>query len=195
MPARKLTLVALGLLLTLGLAACGGDDGDGGGDPAGDGGGGEGASAPAYAAEVCGAMKDWVTTVQEKSAALGESAAAGDAEAGKDLLVTLLGDISAATGDLVAAVEEAGVPEVDNGEEIAANLADAFRQAQQILDNAREDVEALPSNPAAFQQGAAEIGPTLQEAISSITESLEGSQSDELDRAFEEEEACQSVAG
>lgn len=190
MSRRKLVLVALGLLVTLGLAACGGDDGDSGGD----GGGGGSASAAAYAAEVCGAMKDWVTTVQEKSSALGESAAAGDAEAGKDLLVTLLGDISAATGDLVAAVEDAGVPEVDNGEEIAANLADAFRQAQQILDDAQEDVEALPSDPQAFQQGAAEIGPTLQEAISSITESLEGSQSTELDQAFEEEEACQSVA-
>jgi hypothetical protein len=190
MSVRKLTLVALGALLTLGLSACGGDDGDGGNGSA----GGEGTSASAYAAEVCGAMKDWVSTVQEKSSALGESAAAGDAEEGKELLVTLLGDISDATGDLVGAVEDAGVPDVDNGEEISANLADAFRQAQQILDDAQEDVEALPSDPAAFQQGAAEIGPTLQEAISSITASLEGSQSDELDQAFEEEEACQTVA-
>lgn len=193
MPPRKLTLVALGLLLSLALASCGGDESGEETSANGEGGGGS-ASAEQYAAEVCGAMKDWVSTVQQKSTELGESAAAGDAEAGKDLLVNLLSEISAATGDLVTAVEDAGVPDVDNGEEISANLADAFRQAQQILDEAQADVEDLPSDPQAFQQGAAEIGPTLQEAISSITESLEGSQSDELDQAFEQEEACQSVA-
>ena len=112
MPPRKLVVTALALLLMLGLAACGGDDGDG--EDSGDGGAsGEAVSAEAYAAEVCGAMKDWVDTVQEKSSELGSSAAAGDAEAGKELLSTLLSEISAATGDLVTAVEESGVPDVD----------------------------------------------------------------------------------
>lgn len=191
MPASKLAAVCLSLLLAGGLAACGGDE-DGGGDAA-EGAGGETVSATRYAADVCGAMKEWVTTVQEKSTSMADSFQAGGPEEGKTMLTQLLADMSAATGDLVSAVEDAGIPDVEGGEAVAEDLKDAFTQARQILDDAQDDVRALPNDPAGFQQGAAQLGPTLQEAISGITESLEKPESQELEQAFDEEEACQSA--
>ena len=190
MPAPRTAALGLTLLLAAGLPACGGDDG--GGDEGG-GGSDETVSAEAYAADVCGAMKDWVTGVQEDTQALTENFTSGDPEEGKQALSDLLGEMSSATGDLVTAVEDAGVPDVDGGEEAADSLVSAFEEVQGILEDAQADVEALSTDPQEFSQGAAELGPTLQEALTSVGSSIEEPDSQELQDAFKNEEACSSI--
>jgi hypothetical protein len=193
MPASRTAALGLTLLLTTGLAACGGDDGgDGGGGDEG-GGSGESVSAEAYAAEVCGAMQDWVTGVQERTQALTETFTSNDPAEGKQALSDLLGEMSAQTGDLVTAVEGAGVPDVDGGEEAADSLVTAFENVQGILEDAQQDIEDLPTDPQGFSQGAAELGPTLQEALSGVGSSIEEPDSQELQDAFAKEEACSSI--
>lgn len=192
MAASRIAALGLSFLLAGSLAACGGDDG-GGGDTAEGGGSGDSVSAEAYAADVCGAMQDWVTGIQERTQSLTESFTSGDPQEGKDLLSNLLSEMSAQTGDLVTEVEGAGVPDVDGGEEAADSLVTAFEEVQGILDDAQQDIEDLPTNPQAFQKGAAELGPTLQEALSSVGSSLEEPESEELKEAFEKEEACASI--
>lgn len=191
MPATRIAALGLSLLLAGGLVACGGDD-EGGGD---DGGGGssETVSAETYAADVCGAMQDWVTGIQERTQSLTESFTSGDPQEGKDLLSDLLTQMSEQTGDLISAVEDAGIPDVDGGEEAADSLVTAFEEVQGILDDAEEDIADLPTDPQAFQQGAAELGPTLQQALSGVGESLEEPDSEDLKSAFEKEEACSSI--
>ena len=187
MPATRTAALGLTLLLAGGLAACGGDDDGGGG-----GGSSESVSASAYAADVCGAMQSWMQGIQDRTAELTENMQPGE-EQGKDLLVDLMSDMSSQTGELVSAVEDAGVPDVENGEEAADQLVAAFEETQQILEQAKDDIEALPSDPQAFQQGAAQLGPTLQEALSNVGSSLEIDASQELTDAFESEEACSSI--
>ncbi|MDQ3982874.1 MAG: hypothetical protein M3271_09380 [Actinomycetota bacterium] len=189
MPASRTAALGLTLLLAAGLAACGGDDDDGNGG----GGSSETVSAEAYAADVCGAMQDWVSTIQDQAASIGENIQAGDAQSGKDALSDLLTDMSASTGDLVSAVEDAGVPDVDGGEEAADSLVSAFEDVQGILEDAQQDIEDLPTDPQAFQQGAAELGPTLQEALSGVGSSIEEPDSQELRDAFENEESCAAI--
>lgn len=190
MPGSRIAALGLTLLLAGGAVACGGDDEGGGGDG---GGSSETVSAEAYAADVCGAMQDWITGIQERTQDIGSGLAEGDAEAGKQVLVDLLSEMSSSTGDLVTAVEGAGVPDVDGGEEAADSLVSAFQEVQGILEDAEADVEALPTDPQGFQQGAAELGPTIQEALTSVGESLEEPESQELKDAFENEETCTSV--
>lgn len=189
MPASRTAALGLTLLLAAGLAACGGDDDGNGG-----GGSSETVSAEAYAADVCGAMKDWVSTIQDQAASIGENIQARDAQSGKDALSDLLADMSASTGDLVSAVEDAGVPNVDGGEEAADSLVSAFEDLQAILDDAQQDVADLPTDPEGFKKGAAELAPTLQEALSSVGSSLEEPESQELQEAFENEESCSAIA-
>ncbi|HEX2195968.1 MAG TPA: hypothetical protein VHJ76_03495 [Actinomycetota bacterium] len=193
MPASRTAALGLTLLLAGGLAACGGDDGGDGGNGGGDGGrSSETVSASAYAADVCGAMQDWMQGIQDRTAALTENLQPGE-EQGKDLLVDLMSEMSAQTGELVGAVEDAGVPDVDGGEESADQLVAALQETQDALDQAKEDIEALPEDPQAFQQGAAQIGPTLQEALSNVGSSLEEASSQELTDAFEKEESCSAI--
>lgn len=189
MPASRIAALGLSLVLAGGLVACGGDDegGDGGGAS------GETVSAETYAADVCGAMQDWVSGIQERTQSMTEGFTSGDPQEGKDLLADLLTEMSAQTGDLIAAVEEAGVPDVDGGEEAADSLVSAFEEVQGILDDAQQDIADLPTDPQAFQQGAAELGPTLQQALSGVGESLEEPESEDLKNAFENEEACSSI--
>lgn len=193
MPASRIAALGLTLLLAGGLVACGGDDEDGGGGGDGGGGSSETVSAEAYAADVCGAMQDWITGIQERTQELGSGLSEGDAEAGKQFLVDLLSEMSSSTGELVSAVEDAGVPDVEGGEEAADSLVSAFEEVQEILEGAEADVEALSSDPQEFQQGAAELGPTIQQALTSVGESLEEPESDELKEAFENEETCNAV--
>lgn len=102
--------------------------------------------------------------------------------------------MSAQTGELAGAVEDAGVPDIDGGEESAEKLVAALRDTQDALDQAKEDIEALPDDPQALQQGAAQIGPTLQEALSNVGSSLEDAASQELTDVFENEESCASIS-
>jgi hypothetical protein len=194
MPATKIAALGLSLLLAGSLAACGGDDegDDGGGDG---GGSGETVSASAWAADVCGAMKGWVDGIQAKTTEMAESFTSGSPEEGKEVLLGLFEEMSAQTGDLISAVEEAGVPDVEGGEQVSEDFVTAFTEAQDILDSAQGDIQALPSDPQGFQQGASELGPRLQEAISSIGESISEPESQELRDAVEQEEACAAVPG
>lgn len=192
MPASRIAALGLTLLLAGGLVACGGDeDGGGGGEDAG--GSSETVSAEAYAADVCGAMQDWIAGIEERAQDIGSGLDGTDADAGKQALADLLSEMSNSTGDLVSAVEDAGVPDVEGGEDAADSLVTAFEEVQQILEDAQADVEELPSDVQGFQQGAAELGPTIQEALTSVGESLEDPASEDLKNAFQEEEACSAV--
>jgi hypothetical protein len=194
MPASRIAALGLTLALAVGLAACGGDEGgDGGGSGDEGGGSSESVTAGAYAADVCGAIQDWVTGVQERTLALSDTFTSNDPQEGKDALATLMTDISAETGELVTAVEDSGVPEVDGGEEAADSLVSAFEQIQGILDDAAADIEDLPTDPQAFQQAAAELGPTLEQALSGVGSSIEKPDSEELRDAFENEETCSAI--
>lgn len=187
MPASRTAALGLTLLLAGGMAACGGDDEGGGGGSA------DTVSAEAYAADVCGAMQDWITGIQERTQEIGESFTSGDPEEGKQVLVDLMTEMSDATGQLASDVEDAGVPDVEGGEEAADTLVSAFEEIQGILEDAQADVEDLPSDPQGFQQGAQELGPTIQNALQSVGESIEEPESQELQDAFENEESCSAV--
>lgn len=190
MPASRTAAVGLTLLLAGGMAACGGDDE--GGD-AGGGGSSETVSAEAYAADVCAAMKDWATSVQDLGTSLTESFTSNDPADGKEALTEVFGTMADSTGELVSDVEAAGVPDVEGGEEAADRLASAFAEIQSALNQARTDAEELPTDPQGFQQGATELGTTFQEAVGSLGTSLEDAASEELTTAFENEEACSAV--
>ena len=194
MPASRIAALGLTLLLSAGLVACGGDDGgdEGGGDEGG--GSGETVSAEAYAADVCGAVQEWVTGVQGKIQDLSGDLTSNDPEEGKQVLADLLGEMSADIGELASTVEDAGVPDVDGGEEASESIVSAFRDVQTVLEDTQEEFEALPSDPQAFQQGVADLGTTLQSALSGIGGSIEESDlSPELQKAFDSEESCNAV--
>ena len=176
------------------LAACSDDSGDGT-DTAEETEAPAAADADTYAERVCGALSDWMTSIEEGNATLqGSLENEVDLEQVKQRLLEFLDDTIANTDDMIARVEDAGAPDVDNGEELHQRLLDLLGQAKTAFEDARDTVEGLDaSNAQELGTGLQELGISLQTAFADVQNPLENADSEELDRAFEDNEACTSL--
>jgi len=184
----------MGVLAALFLAACGGDDG---GDTAPE-------EAPAadtvsvddYASDVCSALSTWVTDIQDRAANITQGINPGDAKAGKERLQEFIGETVTGTDELIASVEEAGIPDTEGGEEAAQQIQSGLGQVRTILEGAQGQIDELPTNdPQAFGKGAQEIGTSLQEATGEAASSIDAANSEELTEAFGNNEECSQYTG
>jgi hypothetical protein len=92
----------------------------------------------------------------------------------------------------VQEVEDAGTPDAENGEEAADALQGAAQEARDELAEAREDVDDLPTGDReAFGAAASQLGEGVKNALDNLGGGLEDIDSEELDKAFDEESACQ----
>ena len=185
---KRLSMLAAVAALALFVGACGGGD-DAGDDDGG--GGGDTVSAESYAADICTAVGDWVTAIQEGASEITTSA---DASSGVEVLQSFLEDAVTETEALISDVEDAGAPDVDGGEEFADQLRGAFDEAKTVLEDARDQAADLPTDdPAAFSTAAADLGTSVQEALGTVGSELSEPSDESLATAFEEEEACTSI--
>jgi hypothetical protein len=168
------------------LTACGDDD-DGGG-------GGDTVSAGDYASDICTAFTDWRDTIQEQRDDLTGSLQPGiSPEDGKSKLESFLGDVVGATDELVTNVEAAGVPDAENGQEVADALQSIADDAQSELQDAEQKVSELPTDSReAFGTAASGFATEIQTALQNVGQGLGDIESKEVEKAFEEEEACQA---
>lgn len=165
--------IGLATVVALSFAACGGG---GGVDP------------ETWAEDVCGAASDWVNAIVEGQ---GDLASATSPAEGREVLGEFLDNAVTETEDFIAAVDDAGVPDVDEGEERAEELGAALDKALEVLEEARDKVDDLSDDPAEFQTGAAELGASAQEALASFGEGF--GDSAELEEVFQENETCTSI--
>jgi hypothetical protein len=186
MKRRSLTAMVAASLV---LAACGGDDdGDGGGDSV---------SAEDYASAVCTSTQDWVGGLQKRATdlqgALGSNATP---EEGKNALAGFLDDVLADTDDWVAALDEAGVPDVDGGEAAADELRSAAEDAKGVLEDTRARVDDLPTDDEQqFAREAGEVGSATQESLGKVGDAISEPESKDLRDALQDAPACSQLAG
>jgi hypothetical protein len=187
-------MLALAAVVVLAAACGGGDDGDGG-----NGGGGDGGtvSTDEYATSVCTALKDYIDTISEQSKNLQGALDPGtQPEEGKSTLTDYIGTVIEATSAFGAAVRDAGTPDVDGGEAIASALATAAETAEQILNQAKDQIAQLPTdNPQAFVAAAQQLSTTVQSAFEQAGNPLQGIDSPELEQAFNDNPNCKGAAG
>lgn len=175
--------LAVTALLSLALlAGCGGGD-----EP-------EGVEPKEWTADVCGALQQWQSTLEQKAQALtGEVLDAKDAEDAKRRISAFLTEVLADTERMLEALDEAGAPAVEDGEAIAAALTVGLRQVQAAFQQARDSVVALPTDDAEdFQDELVVIGRDLQTRGEVIEEQLDEirTKGGELREAFEQTPAC-----
>jgi hypothetical protein len=157
--------------------------------------GGGAVSPEAYVRSVCQAVADWQGEIQERSTDLEQSLGAdATPEQGKEALGVFLDGVITDTDRMIELVDEAGTPEIDDGEATANRLTEALRQVQEAFRDAREEVDALPtSSPEEFQEGADQLGSSIQSAFSDAGTTLE-QESPQLDPIFEREPACDELS-
>jgi hypothetical protein len=162
-------LVALAALT----AGCGGDDESG---------------AEAWAGDVCSALSDWRTSVQEAV----ESVQSNPSE---DSLRQAADDTGAATDDLVSTLRGLERPETDAGQEAQAavdDLAGDVETARSAIDDAVDGASG-----AGLLEAVSTIATTLstlQTEVSSTLDRLEGLDGgQELKDAFERSDSCDEL--
>jgi hypothetical protein len=195
--ARSLLLRSLAVAASVLLfAACSSDADEGGegGEPA-----TSAAAAPAdaetYADTVCGALGDWMASIEEGNASL-QSALENetDLENVKQGLLDFLDDTIANTDEMLSTISDGGAPDVDGGDQIHDEIVSLLGQARSAFQQARDTVDGLDaSDPQALGTGLQELGTSLQSAFDDVQNPLENTDNAELEEAFESNEACSAL--
>jgi hypothetical protein len=180
---RSKTIPLIAVLALL-VSACGDDDDDGGGGSV---------AVGDYASDICTAFTDWTQAIQDRQTDLQEGLEPGASpQEGKDALQGFLDDAVEASDQLVEDVEAAGTPDTENGDEAADALQAAAEGARAQLVEAQENVADLPTDsPQAFSEAADQFGNDVRSALEGVGDGLEDIDTPELDKAIDEEEACQ----
>lgn len=182
-----IVLVPVGILLAGACSEAGGGT-NGGADV-------ETVSAETYATGVCGAIADWVDEIQGLNEDLQANLDPSSIDALKDAMVTFLDDVIASTDTVIAAVEDAGVPDVEDGDAAAQHLLTGLRDSRGVFENARDRVEAMSTaDPAAFGEELQTVGTDIQTSMSTIGEDLGQFESQELDEVSKDIPECEAVA-
>jgi hypothetical protein len=205
---NRFKLVLGVLLIALTLAACSSDD-NGGGDTGGTTtggtttgatattGGGETVSAAEYAKSVCTTMSTYVNDVTNLSNTFASGLdPSADLAGQRDAVVGFLDDVLTSTDKLITNLEAAGVPDVDNGQEIVDKIKASFAQAKSVIAEAKDKVQNLSlDDPTAFATQLSGIGTAIQDSMTGIGTSLQTLSSPELEQAVASEPACSSLSG
>ena len=154
-------------------------------------------SAEEYVAAVCTEITGWVEEVQARSEQVGQDVVTETTlEGQRDVLAEFFDDIVALTDDHLAGMRDAGVPDVEDGEEIAERLVGVFEDARIVLADASDGVDERPTDDAAaFQTAALELESGVETALEEIGIFVTGLDSPELAAAAEDEPACAALPG
>jgi hypothetical protein len=178
---RRLRFAALVVVIPVVLASCGG------------GGGGGKVSATDYASSVCTHIKTWLAQIKQRASDLKTAVSPGTSpQRGKDLLGSYLDGVISDTDGMINAIKDAGTPDVPNGSQISDTLVSGLDQAKAAFDDARSQVDQLPTNSrTAFAHAAEQLGTSINSKVGGVVQSFQGLKSPQLDQAFRTASACQ----
>ena len=166
-------------------------------------GGGGGVDAATWVRSVCSSLADWRGELDTRTGSLQDEIgglARGDFEGLQGVMLRYIDDVISSTETTVSKLEEAGVPDVEDGREAADVIVGGIDQARSIFADARDRIADLdPGAPRAFATALQEIGTSVQEGGQEVQSALQeagnrGLGGPELDEAFSNEPACSAVA-
>ena len=99
------------------------------------------------------------------------------------------------TDTVISDVEDVGIPDVDDGDASAQHLLTGLRDSRGVFENARDRVEAMPTDdPEAFGEELQSVGTDIQTSMSTIGEDLGRFESPVLDEVSNDIPECDAVA-
>jgi hypothetical protein len=180
-------LVALCAVVGL-CAACGSNGGGGAGAEAADPGD--------WVESICTSLTGWRDDLQESTQEIQQSAPdLSNPEQAQSLLSTFLDDAVTRTDQLLSEVGDAGAPDVEQGAAISTELQAALKDARDVLADARDGVQELPTDdPAAFGTGAQELAGSIQDGLNGVGQTFnrlnDRFDAPEVEEAFENSDTC-----
>ena len=160
------------------------------------GGGSSKVSSSAYIKSVCTAIGGFLHSVKARQSQLNPATLTHATPVqGKQLIVGVVSGFASDVAKLVSQIKAAGVPDVNNGQQISTAIQTALTRVQSSVATFQTQVNQLPtSSPTAFSAGAKSVATALQQSLSGITSSLSGLSSPQLQQAASKEPACQTLS-
>ncbi|MDG4795364.1 hypothetical protein [Micromonospora sp. WMMD1082] len=154
--------------------------------------GSSGPSPRAWAASVCSALTPWRAEISKLTSSTDQQMTAQTTPAqAKENLVRLFGGAEEASETARRKVEQAGVPEVEHGEEVSAGFRASLASMRDAYGRARTTIDGLGTGEAtAFYDGVRAAVETLQQEYDASALDTSQLNSEELKRAFDEVPEC-----
>jgi hypothetical protein len=148
--------------------------------------------AGAYVAQVCSSLGTWLHDLDSRAEAFNAQMGAQTSRGqGTRNLESLVGQTITDTGGVIQALREAGVPDVEKGQAIAAAMIGAFKDAEGSLKQAQSRVRGLAtSNAEEFEANAQQIARSVQGAPIALTAAMAALRSPELQKAAAQSTVC-----
>lgn len=180
------SMLVVAVLAALVLAACGNDDG-----------GSEASPTEEWADSVCTAIDTWETTLAGAVNTLTDFSGGSVT----DNVRTAVDQVVDATKDLAGAIESAGAPPTEAGEQISDDLSAASSTVRADIDSAKATFDDLGSSasPSALLQSLASIAADFEDAVRTVQQTwttvtqLEGAAGAEVQAAIQSTPACQGI--
>jgi len=146
----------------------------------------------AWAASVCTALGPWRTEIGTLTTRTQQQMTAETTPAqAKENLMRLFGGAQDASEKARAGVEEAGVPDVKDGKQIAESFESSLSAMRDAYGRARSGIEALATSPAkSFYTQVAAVVDTLSTEYAKSELDTSKLDSKELSQAFDEVPEC-----
>ena len=146
-----------------------------------------------YANGLCTALTGWTEELRDRQADLQAGAEPGRSpEADRDALQRFVDGAVAASDGLVEDVEGAGVPDIEDGEEVADAFQSAVEETRSELEEAQAEVAEIPTQSAESYEAAVEDFVTeIRSTLEGIDDHFQDVDAPELDMALDEAAACQ----
>lgn len=151
-----------------------------------------GPPARVWAASVCSTLTPWRAEIATLTAqAQQQTPQSTTPQEAKENLVRMLEGARDASERARAGVQAAGVPEVDEGDKVAAGITESLTKVRDAYGKARDSIDALPTNDsAAFYAGVSTTMTTLQQEYAASALDTSDIRSTELQSAFAEAPEC-----
>ncbi len=155
-------------------------------------GGPETVAPEAWAKSVCQAIKPWGAEIAElQKSAQTKITAQSDATQTKTELIRLFGGMAQSTEVALGKVREAGVPDVETGDEVAKQFVAALTAAKKSFATGKDAVAALPTDDTkAFYDGVVRAGAAMSRENADAGRAFTDISAPELDKAFDEVPEC-----
>lgn len=145
-----------------------------------------------WMADICGSASKAQANVQKAGGRF--QADPADPAKTKASFLTLLSSIEKTIEKLEADVENAGVPDTDNGEKSKQRIIDGLQAAEETFAKARKDVQAVDStNSAELLKVFGQVGQDITEGQQKFGRFEDRLQSPELKKAYQNVPACQNL--
>jgi len=175
LPRRSMALGALAVSAIVVLAAC--DDGQ--------------TASEKWAGDVCGALASWEESINTITSDFSDGIS-------REVVSEKVADAGDATRELVDELQDIGGPETDAGDEATSAIRQLADDVESTVDTIKDEVEDLPgSGVQGLAEGVEEVRTELNglaaEAQATLEQLRQLDPGDELAKAIENDETCQSL--